>query len=249
MALARMRASMRAFYRLIGEGSPGGEVFEAHGVLASIAPSCPDRSVVNAVVYDDGAALAAAREELQAAYERAGVRAWTVWVPEADAPAAALLRSAGHVHDASPRAMLLPLSGADLDGGAGEIDWERTDEASALARINEEAYGLPGRAFGEVMSALTGSEAALYLARSGGRPAACVVTVTAEGDCGVFLVATTPAAQRRGLAMALMRQALWDARDAGASTSSLQATQRGRPLYERLGYRDLGAIEMWELRS
>lgn len=53
-------------------------------MLAAITPSCPDRSIVNAVVYDDAAALAAALDGLAETYERAGVRAWTVWVPEAD---------------------------------------------------------------------------------------------------------------------------------------------------------------------
>ena len=45
-----------------------------------------------------------------------------------------------------------------------------------------------------------------------------------------------------------MRQGLWDAREGGCETSTLQATADGRPVYERLGYEDLGALQMWELR-
>jgi GNAT superfamily N-acetyltransferase len=246
-----MRASMAAFYRLIGERSPGGEFFEREGVMAAIAPSCPQRSVVNAVVYEDAGALLAARDELERAYSRAGVEAWTVWVPEADSAVAARLWAAGHVLDASPRAMALELDRAELDGGAADVDWEQTEDVAALAAINEAAYGLPSGEFSRVMTALAGpgAGATLYIARLDGEPAACALTVDARDECGVFMVATAPRAQRRGLAMALMRQALLDAQERGATTSTLQATRFGHPLYERLGYRDLGAIEMWERRA
>jgi hypothetical protein len=45
-----------------------------------------------------------------------------------------------------------------------------------------------------------------------------------------------------------MRQALVDARERGVETTSLQATAMGLSLYRRLGYRELGVIEMWERR-
>jgi ribosomal protein S18 acetylase RimI-like enzyme len=76
-----------------------------------------------------------------------------------------------------------------------------------------------------------------------------LATIQHGGDCGVYLVATAPAAQRRGLAGALMLHALADAREAGCATTTLQATRAGTPVYARLGYRDLGAIEMWERRQ
>lgn len=38
------------------------------------------------------------------------------------------------------------------------------------------------------------------------------------------------------------------ARERGLSSASLQATRAGAPLYERLGFRDFGFVEMWELR-
>jgi hypothetical protein len=46
-----------------------------------------------------------------------------------------------------------------------------------------------------------------------------------------------------------MRQALHDAALRGCETTTLQATKLGRPVYEQLGYSDLGAIEMWERRK
>ena len=52
-----------------------------------------------------------------------------------------------------------------------------------------------------------------------------------------------------GLAAALMRRALADGRARGNEVSTLQATKLGRPVYERLGYRSFGTIEMWERRS
>ena len=41
---------------------------------------------------------------------------------------------------------------------------------------------------------------------------------------------------------------LADARRRGCATTSLQATGMGRPIYARLGYRELDVIEMWERR-
>ena len=62
------------------------------------------------------------------------------------------------------------------------------------------------------------------------------------------VVASVMPAVPNGLATALMAHALADARERGCTTSTLQATDLGRPVYERLGYRSLGEIQMWERR-
>jgi len=246
--LGAMRENLRAFYRILGERSPGGATVERAGVLAAIVPSCPHRSIVNAVVYESAQHLRDAHAELVAAYREAGVRAWTVWVPEADREAASSLAVAGHVCDARPRAMTLELERAPLSG-AGAIDWGRTGDAGTLAALNEGAYGLPAGEFGEAMGALGGSAALLYLARVDGRPAACLAALDCGTDCGIYMVATAPAARGKGLASALVSQALLEARERGRQTSSLQATTAGYGVYRRLGYADVCALEMWELRT
>src|SRR4051794_17738745 len=121
--------------------SAGGEVIERDGVQAGVNPRVPERSVFNSVVYDDPAKLAAAYEEIAAAYAESGC-AWTVWAPEDDRRAAALLESTGHTLDAAPRAM-----GMELKGFAApdlrNVDWERTSDYGDAASLNDQAYGYP----------------------------------------------------------------------------------------------------------
>ena len=112
---ARWRESHRAFHRLLAGGAPSSEVVErAGGVLALRCPIRPQRSLVNAVVYEDAAALEPALGELAAWYAAAGVDAWTVWVHVGDEEGAALCERAGHRLDATPELMWASLDDLDL---------------------------------------------------------------------------------------------------------------------------------------
>ena len=67
-------------------------------------------------------------------------------------------------------------------------------------------------------------------------------------DTAVWFVATLPQAQRNGLAAAILKRLLLDARERGQTTASLQASQKGRPLYERLGFTTVGSLHLYEER-
>jgi ribosomal protein S18 acetylase RimI-like enzyme len=243
----RMLESMDVFFRTVPASSEAGRVIELDGVLATVTPAVPERSLPNSVVYREEDALEAALDELTAAYEEAGVLAWTVWVPEYHQRVRALLESAGHTLDATPTAMIAGLE--DLDPPR-EDDPEPDPHPTAedVGRINDLAYGT-GDAFQRILGSGPADPAFTYIARVEGEPAASVITNDHEGDCSVWWVATVPEARGRGLAPGLMRRALADGRARGCEVTTLQATKLGAPVYERLGYRSLGVIEMWERRA
>ena len=245
-AWERMLESMRVFFSSVPETSEGGRAVQLDGVIATVTPAVPERSIPNSVVYETEEALADALDELRELYEEAGVLAWTVWVPEYHERAAGLLERAGHKLDAAPMGMIAELESVE---GPRADDAEVDPEPSGadLGRINDLAYGT-GDAFQRLMGDEPADPAHTYIARVDGEPAASVVSNNHEGDCSIWWVATVPEARGRGLAPALMRRALADGKARGCEVSTLQATKLGQPVYERLGYRGLGPIQMWERR-
>jgi GNAT superfamily N-acetyltransferase len=243
---ARMLNSLRTFLRLIGRSSEGAHMIELDGVLGSVCPSVPDRSLPNSVVYESQEALIAALPALASRYNEADVAAWTVWTPEDDSDAIAALRDAGHALDANPAAMTFELAGL---GAPPEIDYRTGDDlVPDVGAINDRAYPVDGAPFTRMLANQPPGVTWNYVADSDGEPTACLQILPVDGDALVALVATLPEARGRGLAGRLMQRALWDAREAGCDISTLQATKLGEPVYTRLGYRREGAIQMWEKR-
>jgi GNAT superfamily N-acetyltransferase len=73
-------------------------------------------------------------------------------------------------------------------------------------------------------------------------PAACALSITnaLTGVGGVYWVGATPSARRRGAGDAVARFVTNAAFDQGACLVTLQASNAGRPIYERMGYREIG---------
>ena len=249
----RHAASHRAFYAAMTPTMPGGCVLTLDGgVQAAIAPAVPSRSLFNAVVYDDGAALLAQRDGLAGAYAAAGVVAWTVWVRPGDDAVAAALRAAGHALDGRPLLMGAELHELDLEPrGAPALALDDRPSWEAVAAVNDAAYGVPpDRSFAPALGGLHAAPVRAWVTWAGERPACVLVTSVHEGDCYVGFVATRPEDRGRGLARELLRTALRSARDEeGATSTTLEATALGAPVYERLGYRRLGELTMWEHRA
>ena len=244
---ARMLRSMEVAWRAMASGSEDARLIERNGVLAAIAPRVAERSVFNSVLYRTPDDLAAARDDLAAEYDAAGVNAWTVWVPESDRASAELLSGSRHRLDATPRAMVLDL--AELaDHEPGDLDWTAEGSLAEVHRINDAAYGYEAGTFARGIGNPAPGTWRVYEARIDGRAASVLATTDHDGDCGIWWVATLPEARGRGLSSRLLRVALDEARERSVRTSTLQATKLGRPVYERIGYHDIGELQMWELR-
>jgi GNAT superfamily N-acetyltransferase len=75
---------------------------------------------------------------------------------------------------------------------------------------------------------------------AGGAPACSAAVMMVDGLRYVLLVATRPDQQRRGFAEAAMRRALDEAAAVhGPTPTVLHATEAGRPIYARMGYRTI----------
>ena len=242
-----IRSGQPPGWRLLAEAS-GGRVWKRDGVLAAIMPASPERSIFNSVFYRRGEGLLDHLDAIGAAYEEAGVRAWTVWVPEADTAVAEALEAAGHKLDAEPRDMGMALSELRTPEPDPELEIVERDDYAALARINEIAYGYPEGEFGIV----AGTEVPgmrIYFGALEGEKVCTLGIAPLRSDAIVTWVATLPEARGRGISGRVLAHALAEARDAGLETTTLQATKLGYPVYAKLGYRDFGSMQMWERRK
>lgn len=214
-------------------------------VLAGVTPSAVDRSFPNAVLYENPDDVLDVHDELVALYAEAGVRAWTVWVEPGDDELARALEARGHTFDGKPMKMAAPIGEVDLAAPAPE-GLEPVTDWMIVGELNEAAYEMAG--FAAAFGAFRGDDTCGWLARIDGRPAATASVLEHDGDAYVGFVATHPDFRGRGLCRGLLAHALREAAAAGCTTTSLEGSPMGEPIYARMGYRSLGRFGLWERR-
>jgi GNAT superfamily N-acetyltransferase len=120
----------------------------------------------------------------------------------------------------------------------------------AYADLNAHAYAM---AEADVRAVFTGSRIwrtgiHAYLGFEGDRPVCCAGAYPVDGRLFVVLVATEPDRQRRGFGEAVTRKALYEAAKAtGLRRATLQATELGRPVYERIGLDVTATVPLYGL--
>jgi len=238
---ARQLASHHAFYERLAAQSE-----RLGGATAFVTPAARDRSIPNAVLYDDPGAVLAGHDDLVALYAAAGVRAWTVWVRPGDEALAAELAARGHAADGTPALMGAAIADVDLSASA-PLPVAPLEDWETVGAVNERAYGVTGFA-----AALAGfrvdDRSRAWAALDGDAPVATVGVIEEEGDAYVCFVATDPAARGRGLCRGLMAHALREAAARGCTTTTLEGSPMGEPIYTRMGYGTLGRLQLWERR-
>jgi GNAT superfamily N-acetyltransferase len=78
---------------------------------------------------------------------------------------------------------------------------------------------------------------ALYTGYTDGEPVSVGIGFRTGNTIGVYNVATVPAARRRGYGEHITRRITDDAVRAGCDVATLQASDMGKSIYQRLGYR------------
>ena len=248
------RRSHAVFFERLGAGGSAGSQWRSWGdVAAAIIPATPGRSLPNSVVYERPEAVLEHYDEIVRAYGDAGVAAFTVWVePEDESLLVPELERRGHVLDGRPMLQAADLGDLDLAAlAAGPLDLHPHPTFAELGRLNDLAWGLPPGALGGALADLDGhpAEGIVRIVLQDGEPACGLAVFVVETDAYVTFVATLEHARGRGLATRLLARTLLEAVQDGARTTTLEASAAGEPVYERMGYRSLWRLKMYERRA
>ena len=172
-------------------------------MVASIVPSAPDSPTLNAIVAVDPEAAPTHLEEMRARYKEAGVRRWGVWLDDHASLVAQQLSQAGMVITTA-----CPGMGAVIEELQAPAETPNAADLTTVARVNDLAYGNYDGRLERTLAPLPNGILKGYKVDHNGSPAAVALALHHGDDCGVSFVATVPKARRRGLASAVMRQAL-----------------------------------------
>jgi GNAT superfamily N-acetyltransferase len=241
--LTRLWDGFGRLQALLGGHAGPGHVVERDGLIASIVPSAPDSPTLNAVVAMDPDAAPRHLEELAHRYKEARIRRWGVWLDDHASLVAQQLSQAGMVITTASPGM-----GAVIEDLRTADETPNEADLTTVARVNDAAYGNYDGRLERTLAPLPNGILHGYRVDHNGKPASVALALHHGDDCGVSFVATVPKARRRGLASAVMRQALTAAKNNGCTTTTLQATDVGEKLYTNLGYRHLCVMQLWERR-
>jgi GNAT superfamily N-acetyltransferase len=213
-------------------------------VQAFRVPAMARISVSNGVVCRDVDALDGVLGELEDWYS--GL-AWAVWLaPWQVEHGVPLLQRHGFELDEPACLMAGWLDELDLRP-ARELELAPEGSWDELVEVVDAGFGMPdGLSFAPAFAGTAPEQLRAWVARVEGRAVACAASVTEGEDVWFALVATRPEHRGRGLSAELMRTALRSARAEGCSSTSLESSAQARSVYGRLGYRDLGEMQLWE---
>jgi ribosomal protein S18 acetylase RimI-like enzyme len=156
-------------------------------------------------------------------------------------------RMSGRVEDT---AIAMPCMGLDLvasttptprrTAGDGPVVLT-SPPPGVVGDVNDRAYGGPPW-FGPLAARLDDDRLRTVGLEVDGVLACVAVTLTLGDDLGIHYVATDAGHRRRGLATRMLDEALARAAADGLRTATLQASPDGRPVYRRMGFREVGLL-------
>jgi GNAT superfamily N-acetyltransferase len=240
---ARQWAGIVAQVRLFGSHAPRATLIEEDGMVALVMPLAPTSSLLNVALAVDPTEPPRGLQQLDERFEQGGARKWGLWVAGDDERSARAARQQGMLLDSRPAPMVATLGDLPFD----DAPERQQPDLATVGRVNDLAYAFPEPKFERAIADLPDT-ARTYGAWHDEELASVAIAYDVADDTAVWLVATLPHAQRRGLSHRVLRRLLLDARDRGRRTASLQASQAGRPLYERLGFASVGVLHLYEKR-
>jgi len=144
----------------------------------------------------------------------------------------------GMIADQLPTATLSPLTLRPATN---------TTAFAAIGDINSQAYEMPaGAGVGIMDRPNLFQDGHPIVGYENGEAVSCALSTPLDGCLYVAFVATLPTHRRKGYAEACMKESLGAASSAtGITRSVLHATDAGRPIYARMGYRPVATYTLF----
>jgi GNAT superfamily N-acetyltransferase len=240
---ARQWAGIVAQVKLFGKHAPRASLIKTDGMVASVMPTAPASSLMNCALAVDPTRAPTQLPQIADAFKRGGAAKWGLWVDAEHQDAAEAARRHGLVIDSRPAAMVAALDDLPFD----EAPPRKRVDLDSVGRINDRAYDYAEPKLAPPIVSLPPT-VLTYGASYLGATASVALAFDVDTDTAVWFVATLPQARRNGLARQVLKRLLLDARERGQRTASLQASQAGRPLYERVGFASVGSLHLYEER-
>ncbi|WP_223639856.1 GNAT family N-acetyltransferase [Corallococcus sp. EGB] len=237
----RLHTNLIAFKTLQAERGPLLHL-RLPGVDAFALPAYQDAHFQQ-VLFTDADALARALPAVTDFYRGHGLPRWRVTLAPGQGDATRVLGAAGYRPDFTVVAMGSWLK--ELPDAAPGVPVEPVEDLNDLVEINVQTYGPEWRDILSVWQQPPRLTVNTVVAREHGRALSCGLTVDVADTAGVYLVATLPEARGLGLASAVMRGIIAEARKRGCTAMVLQSTPAGIRVYRHLGFRDIGLWEHW----
>jgi ribosomal protein S18 acetylase RimI-like enzyme len=250
----KCRENLVGRHEFVARIVPGGSV-ERIGGLPAVRSGMRGARFNAVFAFDRPSSLAEVRDGIERMFVRTNTDFHVVTLADASGEVERFLRAMnltekdvvpGMVLDPIPGGRHVPPEGLEiLKAGSPE-------DVAVLLRTGEAGLGVPSGRFdvwehGLLSGAMTWrSRVENYVGYALGVPAATSMVFTTGGVAGIYFVSTLPGFRRRGFGEAMTWRAVEDGRDAGCKSSFLQASEMGRRVYERMGFRFLE--EYWEWR-
>lgn len=237
--IARSDANFVDSFRLLGRAIDGGEVRDSGGitiVATGLPVSMFNVAFVTQPLANPAAQLASAVAHFKAREVPFVVRMCGGGQPEAQVAAVSmgLAEAPAEPGMAMLNSIPLPPESTGLRIVTAR-DGKTLDDHALVCSLG---FGMPLEIASKVVppALLSVLDAEVYVGYIDGRPVTSSALFLNNGVAGVYNVATVDSHRRMGLGEAMTWHAVRRGRELGCLFSSLQASDMGRPIYERMGY-------------
>ena len=141
-----------------------------------------------------------------------------------------------------PGMALHPLPGIGTTPRPDELDIRRVTDAAGVGDHKAAAaagFDIPPEWLEAIVTVDISRHpaVAMYVGYRAASPVVAGLGIRSGGTIGIYNIATHPAERGRGYGAAMTMRVVDDGAAAGCAVATLQASEMGRPIYERLGFR------------